>query len=191
MNITQFDINLRLYILSKKTCIELLLSLRAGGTHTAKKPQSLCVATPLSYKPSLYRPTSSLGIVSLLPRFSCFACYCLCVCPVLFSMPEEPGATTKVPTRPQYQYYKRKTILFIYIDESYLGLEMQSSRIYMRMGTTFTHESKACIYFKDAIARTRSQGPYKKTQARPALSSPVPSLPKPCSLVSKESTLAL
>lgn len=59
------------------------------------------------------------------------------------------------------------------------------------MGATFTHESKAWTYFKDAIARTRSQGLYKETQARPGIFSPVSPLLKPSSFISKESNLVI
>lgn len=160
-----YTINLRLYILLQKICIDLLLSLHAGKNPPfVNKPQSpLCVSTV-----ELWTLYALAGFLS----WNCILSYWILL-PCLL-----------LPA-----YLSRS--LFRNIDKSYPGLAIKSSRMYARMGTTFTHESKAWTYFKDTIARIRSQGLHKETQARPDIFSPVSPLLKPSSLVSKESNLVI
>lgn len=187
-----YTINLRLYILLQKICIDLLLSPHAGKTPPfVNKPQSLlCVSTVELW--TLFALAGFLSWNTILSYWILLPCLLLSayLSRSIFHDRRTWGyyqGTHKSPISVLYE----QNHLFIHIDESYPGLEIKSSRMYVRMGTTFTHESKAWTYFKDAIARTRSQGLHKETQARPGIFSPVSPLLKPSSLVSKESNLVL
>lgn len=138
-----YTINLRLYILLQKICIDLLLSLHAGKIPPfVNKPQSLlCVSTV-----ELWTLFALAGFLS----WNCILSYWILLPHLLLSAYLSRSLFHDRRTWGYYQGTHNSPIsvlyeqnhLFIHIDESYSGLEIKSSRMYVRMGTTFTHESK-------------------------------------------------